>query len=550
MESSDILFNQIKDRILDAMPGQAIFLSISKYYGKVFDYSKSNIDQVLQLAKQDLTSLEGVADQVQKDPIKKLEFLVLQSKLQQLIFQFEELKPFESQPAVFLASLSAITQLYSVKSYAPIETRIGHILSTYESVKHNLSLAPDLLKQELARDHIQICLMIIKSTRGYLGDSLINFVMECPDKALIEHWSQENVSMIEALDAFEKLLIEEYLPRATDSFALGYDLYSKLIKYTELVDLTPEQLLSIAEKDLERNYSTLKSILAEQGPNFLDEVLNEYPDPANLFKTAAEAVKRAKQFVMEKDLLTFPVEDQVEVVATPEARRPFIFAAMNPAGIGEDSKAKESFYYVSPPDPTWDTQTTQEYMHFFSRGVLEVVTIHEVWPGHFHHSLWIKQLKSTILRQAAFSSTTLEGWAHYTEELAIEQQYDLIDPLKVRIGQLLAALQRNVRFVSSIKMHTQGMTVEESTKLFMEKAYLSREAALKEARRGTFNPTYYNYTLGKLMIQKLRSDYQKEKGSAFNLKEFHDNFVQYGTPEIFLLRQMLLEHPGTSKDIL
>lgn len=550
MESIETLFDQIKDRILDANPGLAIFRSISRYYGKVFDYSSSNISNTLQKAKKDLNTLEKMKSQIPDDKINKLEFLVLQSKLQSLIFQLEELKTFETQPAVYLDGLSGIAGLYSVKSYAPIENRIKHILSAYNGVKKNIANAPSLLKKTLGRDHIQVCLTIIKSSRSYLGDSLINFIIKCPNKELVEQWSQENVSMLESLKRFEKLLTTEYLPRATDNFALGYELYSKLIKYTELVDLTPEELLVIAERDLDRNHKTLRSILKEKGDNYLEEFLNDYPDPADLFTKASEAAQRAKQFVKDKDLLTFPVDDQVEVVETPEARKPFIFAAMNPAGIGEDSSAKESFYYITPPDPTWDAETTQKYMRSFAYGSLEIITVHEVWPGHFHHILWIKQLTSKILRQASFSSTTLEGWAHYTEEMAIEQGYDLIDPIKVHIGQLMWALTRNVRFISSVKMHTQGMTVEESTKLFMDKAFMSREAALKEARRGTFNPTYYQYNLGKLMIQKLREDYKKEKGKDFNLKEFHDNFVRYGTPEIYLLRQILLENPGSPKDIL
>lgn len=550
MSSIDVLFDEIKDNILDVYPGLAVFLCISKYYGKTFDYSASHISSVLQQAKKNLKSVENVFDKVQNDTTKKLEALVLQSKLRNIIFEMEELKTFEKQPAVYLEDLDNIEGQYSSKSYAPIETRIKHILSTYKGVQSNIANAPSLLKKVLGRDHIQICLLVIQSNRSFLGDSLINFVLQCENKALIEEWSQENVKMLQALDDFEKMLTNEYLPRAVDSFALGYELYSKLIKYTELVDLTPEELLVIAEKDLERNYKSLRTILDEKGDDFLEEVLSHQPKPENLFEEAAKATERAKQFVKDKDLISFPVDDQIKVVETIESMKPFTFAAMNPSGIGEDSEANESFYYVTPPDSKWDADTTRQYMRFFSYGPLELVTIHEVWPGHFHHCLWIRQLKSKVLRQVGFSSTTLEGWAHYTEELAIEQGYDLIDPLEARVGQLMAALMRNVRFISSIKMHTQGMTVEQSQKLFMEKAFMSKEAALKEARRGTFNPTYYNYTLGKLMIQKLRKDYKKEKGKAFNLKKFHDSFVQYGTPEIYLIRQIILENPGTAKDIL
>ena len=188
-------------------------------------------------------------------------------------------------------------------------------------------------------------------------------------------------------------------------------------------------------------------------------------------------------------------------------------------------------------------------MKQFNRGILEAVTVHEVFPGHFLQFLHMKTL-SPILRFFGFSVTNIEGWAHYTEELVIEQKYDKIEFIKIHVGQLLMGLLRNCRFVSSVNMHCRGMTVEESKKLFMEKALMSEKAAEMEARRGTFDPMYLNYNLGKLIIMKLRKDYEKEQGKNYSLKKFHDTFMKFGGVNLMIIRQNMLKKPGSFEDIL
>jgi len=371
---------------------------------------------------------------------------------------------------------------------------------------------------------------------------LIGFVAKAQDSNLVEEWTSINQELVGELEKFKDYL-DKKLENAKDEFALGEEKYLRMLARNELVDLTAEKLLEIANRDLERNYSMLMSIKARKGDEFLDKVMNDKPHPEDLYKEAAEATERSKQFVIDKDLVTIPdLEAQVKIVETPDAMRAFTFAAMNPSGIGEDTENDESFYYITTPDVDWDEDRKSEYMKSFARGALETVTIHEVWP--------VKTIKSKIIRQLSFSITTLEGWAHYTEELAIELGYDLYDQTSVHVGQLQWALIRNCRFVASVKMHTQDMTVQEAKELFIEKGQLTEDAALKEARRGVGDPEYLNYTLGKLMILKLREDYKKEKGDSFSLKKFHDDFMQYGATPVSLLRKLLLSNPGSESEIL
>ena len=542
---------EIGDRWIDANPGFGQFLDIKRAFGKVPSLSKEAIQKRVAEVMDQLAYVESFLDQVDKNQkIIYLEGLLVETRLRQEVYNLTERKPFEDTPAAFFENLFSIPQVYSVRSYASVDTRVRHIIETEKGVIENLKIAPNQLNEILPRDKIVNSDLMLGANIAYFKDKLIDFVAQAKDSGLVEEWTTINQALVSELEKFKDYL-DGKLENASDGFALGKEKYLQILARNELVDLTVERLLEIANRDLERNYSMLMSIKDREGDDFLDKIMNDKPKPEDLYKEAAAATERSKQFVIDQDLVTIPdLTAQVKVVETPMAMRAFTFAAMNPSGIGEDAVNDESFYYITTPDADWDEERKSEYMKSFARGALETVTIHEVWPGHFLHILWIKTLKSKIVRQLSFSITTLEGWAHYTEELAIELGYDLYDHTSVHVGQLQWALVRNCRFVASIKMHTQGMTVEEAKYLFIEKGLLTEDAALKEARRGVDNPEYLNYTLGKLMIMKLREDYKKEKGDSFSLKEFHDNFMKYGATPVALLRKLLLENPGSDSEIL
>jgi uncharacterized protein (DUF885 family) len=213
------------------------------------------------------------------------------------------------------------------------------------------------------------------------------------------------------------------------------------------------------------------------------------------------------------------------------------FAFMDAPGPFEQV-ATEAYYYLTPVEPDWTEQQKEEWLTKFNRHTLLDVSVHETYPGHYLHFLHTKLVKGKF-RQMAFSYSFVEGWAHYVEQMMLEEDFGNGDP-RLLLGQLSEALLRNARYITSIKMHTQGMTLEEATRFFMENAVMEETPAASEARRGTFDPGYLNYTLGKLLLLKLREDYRAEKGASFNLKEFHDRVLAYGAPPVPLLRKVLL----------
>jgi uncharacterized protein (DUF885 family) len=203
-----------------------------------------------------------------------------------------------------------------------------------------------------------------------------------------------------------------------------------------------------------------------------------------------------------------------------------------------ETKATEAFYYVTPTEKDWDAKHKEEHLRLFNRPVMEIITIHEAFPGHYIQFLYAKQFP-TKTRKLIYCGSNVEGWAHYCEQMMVEQGYGGGDP-RIRLAQLAEALLRDCRFVVGIRLHTKGMTVEEGAKFFEREGYQEPASAFEEARRGAYNPTYLYYTLGKLEIYQLREDYRKAKGSAFNLETFHNEFVRQGGIPNKLIRRILL----------
>ena len=193
---------------------------------------------------------------------------------------------------------------------------------------------------------------------------------------------------------------------------------------------------------------------------------------------------------------------------------------------------------MTPTEKDWDAKHKDEHLRAFNSPVMKVITIHEAYPGHYVQFLNAKQFP-TKTRKVLYCSSNVEGWAHYAEQMMIEEGFGAGDP-KIRLAQLQEALLRDARYVVGIKLHTAGWTVEQGARFFQEKAFQEPANAYEEARRGAYNPTYLYYTLGKLQIYKLREDYRAAKAANYNLKDFHDEFVRQGGVPIALIRRILL----------
>ncbi len=330
--------------------------------------------------------------------------------------------------------------------------------------------------------------------------------------------------------------LEEEESHASDDFALGADTFRKLLFATERVDVPLDELERLGREDLERNRAALEATCAEFAPGVeISECIRRAqahkPETGPIH--AAEAQLDAlESFVRQHDLVSIPGSERARVSEAPPHQR-WNFAYIEIPGPYEEGLP--AIYYIAPPDPDWSEEERSAYLP----GVADLtfVTIHEVWPGHFLQFLHAQRCPSAIAR-TFIGYAFAEGWAHYAEELMWEAGFGEGDP-EIRIGLLLNALLRNVRYVCAIGLHTGRMTVAEAERLFREEAHQDPANARQQAARGTFDPGYLNYTLGKLMIRKLRGDWREQSPNG-SLRSFHDRLLSYGGPPVPLIRRELL----------
>jgi len=342
-----------------------------------------------------------------------------------------------------------------------------------------------------------------------------------------------------AIEAMKKLdaWIEEQRADATDGYAIGAENFQEMLWATERVDVSIADLKVIAENDLARNLASLDAACSEYAPGMTNK---ECIEKARSVKNEGGAVEGARMqlaglrdFLIEKDLITIPGTEEALVAESPEYAR-WNFAYINIPGPYEEGLP--STYYIAPPDPTWSKQDQLDYLP--GKADLMFVSVHEVWPGHFLQFLHSNRSESKF-GQVFVGYAFAEGWAHYTEEMMWDAGYSDGDP-EMHIGQLLNALLRNARFLSTIGLHTEGMTVEESEALFMDSGYQDPGNARQQAARGTYDPAYLNYTMGKLMITKLREDWTAARGTQGTWKAYHDMYLSFGGPPIPLIRKAML----------
>jgi len=262
----------------------------------------------------------------------------------------------------------------------------------------------------------------------------------------------------------------------------------------------------------------------------------DHPSAEDLIPFVRQSLAQTRQFVVEHHLVTLPSDTRPVVEATPPYMRNGGMAFMVSPGPYE-TKATEAFYYVTPAEPTWDAKQVEEYLRAFNTYTTALTDIHEVWPGHYVQALYTPRFPTKV-RKLLGAASNYEGWAHYTEQMMVDEGFGGGDP-RYRLGQLEEALLRDCRYVAGIKLHTEGWTIEKAARLFVDRCFQPPPVAQMEAERGTYNPTYLYYTLGKIEIQQLRDDYMKQKGAT--LQQFNDAFIAQGALPIPLVRRLLLD---------
>ena len=461
-------------------------------------------------------------------------------------FSLTELRPLENNPMRQVGYLNVAG--YLQRDYAPMADRLQAATRVLQQVPEFLDTLTTALGDAIGRPVLEMSIEAYSGMARFYRLDLDKAVAASGHRDAPPEFNDARDAAASAIDRFVSGL-ETRLPKAPADFAIGSKIYSAMLETGEGLDVPLSQVEALGQRDLERNLEQLAQAAESISPgrsvaDVVADVSGSHPTAEGLLPDTRDMLEDIRRSLIDLDLITIPSEDRCQVVETPTYMR-YAFAAMDTAGALE-TQATESFYYVTPVEPEWTAVQQEEWLANFNYDTLRIISIHEVYPGHFVHHLHNRYGRDLpLVNGVANSYAFVEGWAHYTEQMMVETEYGAGQPALL-LTQLLEALVRNCRYLCSIRMHTQGMSVDDATRFFMDNAYMGELPARREAMRGTFDPGYLSYTLGKLMILKLREDYQREQGSAYSLKEFHDRLLSYGAPPVSLLRKMMLKEPGDS----
>jgi uncharacterized protein (DUF885 family) len=429
---------------------------------------------------------------------------------------------------------------YLTKPYAPLDQRIRDFTAWLNNIPAATKQIRANLRTPMPRSWVEEGLASFGGMATFLRDDAPAVFADVTDAQLQSAFSSANAA---AVAAFEDLAswFESLRANATDDYAIGPELFAEMLRRTEGVDVPAEKIATTGRADLDRNLLALDEACREFAPGqdrggCMAKMKANRPE-GGAVATARRQLEVLKPFLVEHRLVSIPSDDPVQVEQAPP------YQATNFAYImtaGPYDVGMPSTYYISPPEPSWSEAEQRAY----TPGVADLMStsVHEVWPGHFLQFLHSNRAPSQIGRLFV-GYAYAEGWAHYAEEMMWEAGLSGGLPggqAEYRIGQINKALYRNVRLLCAIGLHTQGMSVAECEQLFKEQAFQDPGNARQQAARGTYDPAYLNYTLGKLMIRKLRDDWTAGRGGREAWGEFHDTFLSYGGPPIPLLRRRML----------
>jgi uncharacterized protein (DUF885 family) len=403
-----------------------------------------------------------------------------------------------------------------------------------EEARQNVSNPP--------RVYTEVALQQMPDTIAFFQHDVPEAFREVQDPKLLAEFKASNAAAITALSKYQDFMRKDLLPASHGDFRLGSENFHKKLLYDEMVDIPIDRLLEVGFADLRRNQQQFKEVAAQIDPHrsptdVLEDLRKDHPPADQLLQTFRNTLGGLREFIEQQKIITIPSTVPPIVEETPPFARALTTASMDTPGAYE-TKAKEAMFNVTLPEADWKPEKVEQWMQGFNRGTIVSTAIHEVYPGHYTQFLWVQAAPSKT-RKLLYNNSNAEGWAHYTEQMMLDEGYGNHDP-KLRLGQLLDALLRNARFIVGIEMHTGKMTLEQGREFFVKEGFQVAPVAEVEAKRATSDPTYLYYNLGKLQILKLREDYRKLKGDKFNLQEFHDRFMRQGSVPMKIIRKSML----------
>ncbi|MDR7483160.1 MAG: DUF885 domain-containing protein [Armatimonadota bacterium] len=537
---SDLVRGFVAD-YLEFYPTLGARLGLHLYDGRTDDYTRPSIDHWLRTLTRWERRLSGLPHQT-LPPRDWHDAALVDHVIAYERFAWEHLRDHERNPLWGNDALDVTT--YLKRAYAPAPERMRALASHLEHVPGYLSQLRAHLRPPLARPLLETALDIYQGYLAVYTDTLLRALAALDDAALRRRALDAAEGAAAAVRAHLAYL-DAARARATETFAIGEELFREMLRAGEMVDVPLDRLLALGEEELARLHDDLRATAAHVAPGtdprqVMARLGQDHPPAERVLDETRHLLEDLRRFLLDQAIVTIPDDARPRVEETPPFAR-WAFAMMDTAGPFE-TVAPESYYYITLPDPAWPPEQREQWLMKFDHATLKTVSIHEAYPGHFVHFFYGVNRADSVAAKVFAAYSFVEGWAHYCEEMMLEAGVDASP--QFRLACLSEALVRVVRYLTAIRMHARGMPLEAAAQMFRDQAFMEPVTAEKEAARGTFDPGYLNYTLGKFLLRRLRDDYRAERGPAFSLREFHDRLIALGAPPFPLARRALLARPG------
>jgi len=531
---------------------------LHQYDTQLEDYSAAGVQREI-AALHSYEAKIGAIDPAALDASVAGDREMLLNSIRSSLLTLEVIRPWEKNPDNYSSGITNSVFVLMSRNYAPANTRLKAVVAREQAMPQVLMEARKNLKNP-PKIYTEIALEQIGDIVSFFQNDVPAAFLDANDPATKAAFAKSNAAVIEALESYAAWMKTDLLPRSNGDYKLGAETFAKKLSYDEMVDIPLDRLLEVAYADLHRNQAEFARVAKEVDPSktpqeVLAELATIHPAPDKLLGTFQNTFDSLIAFIRTNRIVTIPSEVQPTLEETPPFMRATTQASMDSPGPFE-THSKKAYFNVTLPEKDWTPEHIAEHMAAFNAGTIVSTSVHEAYPGHYVQFLWQDRFPSKV-RKLIGANTNVEGWAHYCEQMMLDQGYAAAPPNAtpeqarearlIRLGQLQDALLRDARFVVSIKLHTgQGepggaaWTIDQAVDFFVKEGYQSRSIGLVETKRGTSDATYLYYTLGKLEIMKLREDLKKKQGAAFSLQLFHDSFMLQGMAPIKIIRKAML----------
>jgi len=523
----------------EAHPTNATFDGIHLHDDLLEDLSRTGIDAQARALGGFARRLAAI-DPARLTEVERLERPAIEASIRARLFELETVRTWERNPQAYGDLLSTSLAGQALFEYAPVSERGRRVVSKLRQVPRLMQAARDNIKDPPGI-FVKVGLESLRGAQRFIEDDLPRAFSALDDLHILGDLADTSVEAGHAIASCIRYFEEEVAPRARGSFRLGREAFEQKLLLEEGIALDADKLLAIASRELHATQEEFRRVAARidnKDPMAAwARAKDEHPAAGALVPTAQEQLDELRAFITRQDLVSVPDGTEVVAGATPRFYR-WTFASMWTPGPFE-TRPLRAYYYITDPDPSWPEDRQEAHLKDFNFGALWSISIHEVYPGHFLHYQHLRPLASSFRKSILFSSTAMvEGWAHYAEQMVIDAGFRKGDAT-IRLGQLAEALIRLCRTIVGIRLHCEDLSVEQGVRFFRDHAFLEETAARREAERGTFDPSYVLYALGKLAILKLRDDYRALE-PGYSLRRFHDTLLGNGTVPLGLHRKLML----------